>query len=131
MSGRRRIMISVPASVNSSSPIVLPSSTCINSSTRLIQGVSYSSISMSELLYLPLLFVSFENQAGVMTTKAHCIRQSYIHRRLSRFVRHIIELTIRVWMVQVDRRRYNTGQDCHDRYHSLNRPRCTQCMPNH
>src|SRR5258708_13921816 len=107
MSGRRRMMIFVPASVSSSSPMVLPSSTFISSSTRLIQGVSCSCKSIS------LLFIPFENEAGIVAAKTHRVGHGYVYGRLTRFVRHVVEITIRVGMVQVDRRRYDPRQDAH------------------
>src|SRR5260370_10661885 len=109
MSGRRRMMIFVPASVSSSSPMVLPSSTFISSSTRLIQGVSCSCKSIS------LLFIPFENEAGIVAAKTHRVGHGYVYCRPACFVRHVVEIAIRVGMVQVDRRRYDTshaGQHC-------------------
>src|SRR5260370_11206722 len=114
MSGRRRMMIFVPASVSSSSPMVLPSSTFISSSTRLIQGVSCSCKSIS------LLFIPFENEAGIVAAKNHRVGHGYGYGRLPRFVRHEGEIAIRGGMVQVDRRRFGTRHDCPHREGGFN-----------
>src|SRR5258708_13266770 len=125
MSGRWRLMIFVPASVSSSSPMVLPSSTFISSSTRLIQGVSCSCKSIS------LLFIPFENEAGIVAAKTHRVGHGYVYGRLARFVRHVVEIAIRVGMVQVDRRRYDTRQYAHDVDIGLNSARLSQLISRH
>src|SRR5579863_628293 len=168
ISGRRRITMRVPASVSSSSPTVLPSSTLINSSTRCIQGVSCSCISIFPILTLwarygepfgnqpindavsdagvyccavrwaarnvsapTLVFVAFENQAGVMSAKAHRVGHGDVDRRLARLVGNVVEIAFRVWMAQVDGRRDDTRLDRHNGDGSLYRACRAQCMPGH
>src|SRR6266478_1493695 len=130
MSGRRRMMISVPASVNSSSPMVVPSSMVISSSTRLIHGSSRSFISNFFTLS-PLLLVAFKNQAGIVASKAHGVGHGYIHRGLACFVGHVIEIALRVGMMQVDGWRDDTRQNGHDGDNALDGSRCTQSMAQH
>src|SRR6266446_5808385 len=141
MSGRRRMIISVPASVSSSSPMVLPSSTFMSSSTRLIQGVSCSCMSIFVTLRLfflykrggshPLRFIAFENETGVVAAKAHGVGHGYINCRLARFVRHVVKIAIGIGMVQVDGWWYNSCQDGHDGDNGFNCACCSQRMPDH
>src|SRR5258708_334013 len=125
MSGRRRMMIFVPASVSSSSPMVLPSSTFISSSTRLIQGVSCSCKSIS------LLFIPFENKAGILAAKTHRVGRVCVGGGLVRVVRHVVETESGGGMVRLDRRRYAPRQDGHDGESGFNSARRSECMSSH
>src|SRR5450755_3323052 len=107
--GCRRIMISVPASVNSSSLIVLSASIVMSSSTRSSQVIFCSSVSIF------LLFIPFKNEAGVVTAKAHDVGHGDVDSAVLCFIRHVVKITVRVRMVQVDGGRDNARLNHHDR----------------
>src|SRR5207302_9416724 len=126
ISGCRRMMISVPASVNSNSPIVLPSSMLTRSSMRLIHEDIFCSP-----VFIELLFIALKNQTGIMPTKAHRIGHSDVNRALARDIGYVIQITSGIRVVQVNGRRNDACLNGHDGNHPFDRTSRPECVSGH
>ena len=88
-----------------------------------------SAANSADLLCSPL--EASENECRVRTAKAETVRERVLHKRLARFVRHIIQVSFRVGGVVVNRRRQFPpvdGEHGEDGFHAARR---TEQMTRH
>src|SRR5437016_1727355 len=66
------------------------------------------------------LHLPYEN-ASVVTTETHRVRERDVHLRVSGLVGNVVEIAGRVWMDVVHRRRQDSVADGEDAHHRLDR----------